>query len=400
MERKISKIIGCSLVLAMIIVSFPSLWAQASSKSNPTTEVFVDEWDIPFLVFLTGAFSAHGADMVWIVNKAAKEINDTGGISGKPIVISTYDTALDPTKTLTAFGKVIDEGALVTIGPIASMEVKAAGPLAVRKGVFFMSMFTSEGITREFLPWNMWVGGTIAARTKHLLDMWLERNPNMKSVVFFVEPKFASWVIQAGKYAEYLKTHGITSLGNIEYTTGQVDVSPLAVKALGKNPDGVILIVNDEPAAKIIKQLIERGFKNPSKILVNTTAITSTFFEVGKGYLDGIYTENSITYDFKPKWQEIQKTFTAAQKGKMISPLSWSFYDAVYMIKACFEQQEITGDPAKVKEERIRIKDYMTNQKDVDGCKMTYDVVDGMGMVPIMLFQVRNNEAVLVEKRR
>jgi hypothetical protein len=71
------------------------------------------------------------------------------------------------------------------------------------------------------------------------------------------------------------------------------------------------------------------------------------------------------------------------------------------MIKAAFENQGITGDPAKLKEERIKIKDYAINQKGFEGLDATYDIVDGLAVgYPSRIFQIQNNEAVLVEEFR
>jgi branched-chain amino acid transport system substrate-binding protein len=337
--------------------------------------------------------------MVWLVNKAKDEINTSGGISGKPIEITTYDTAMDPTKSTRALGDAIDKGALVTIGPIASMEVKGAMPLAVREGIFCMTMLTGEDVATTFLPWNMWVGG-IKEKRADFMDMWAKRNQGMKSVVTFVNPEFSTWVDISKTWTARLEKLGITSLGTVESAAGQLDMGPHVVKALARNPDGFIIILNDDKAAKTMKELVQRGVKDPGKIFVHMTAITPTFFEIGKGYLDGIFTENSTTFKFGPGWQRLVKLYADEHGGKLPSPLTWAYYDAVYMIKACFEREGITGDPAKLKQERIKIKDYMINQKDFPGCKFPFSVVNGMGMIPQYLFRVQNNEAIMVDQIR
>jgi hypothetical protein len=71
----------------------------------------------------------------------------------------------------------------------------------------------------------------------------------------------------------------------------------------------------------------------------------------------------------------------------------------IYMIKAAIEKTGVTGDPAKLKEERIKVRDYAINQKGFKGMDATYDIVNGLAVgYPQRLFQIKNDEAVLVEE--
>ena len=65
------------------------------------------------------------------------------------------------------------------------------------------------------------------------------------------------------------------------------------------------------------------------------------------------------------------------------------------MIKEAIENTEITGDPAKLAEERIKIRDYCRNVKGFKGIQLTLDMTDG---VPTgkgtFLFEIENGEKV------
>ena len=58
--------------------SFPSSGCQQPAPK---------EWTIPFLNSLTGAIASIGEYLEWGAERAAKEINDAGGIKGKPVRI-------------------------------------------------------------------------------------------------------------------------------------------------------------------------------------------------------------------------------------------------------------------------------------------------------------------------
>jgi len=43
------------------------------------------------------------------------------------------------------------------------------------------------------------------------------------------------------------------------------------------------------------------------------------------------------------------------------------YYDVVYAVKEAIEKTGVTGDPGKLKEERLKIRDYIRNLKEFPG---------------------------------
>ena len=48
------------------------------------------------------------------------------------------------------------------------------------------------------------------------------------------------------------------------------------------------------------------------------------------------------------------------------------------MVKEAIENTGVTGDPEKLAEERIKIRDYCRNIKGFEGIQLTWDVKDGV----------------------
>ena len=92
------------------------------------------EWTIPFLNSLTGAIASIGEYLEWGAERAAKEINDAGGIKGKPVRIVGVDTALDPQKGSTEMARLVKD-TLVALGPVPEPVIMAAMPIAVENGM-------------------------------------------------------------------------------------------------------------------------------------------------------------------------------------------------------------------------------------------------------------------------
>ena len=130
-------------------IAFSFLPAGASG-----TEPVVEEWRIPFLAFLTGPYAGFGLQIKWAADEAVREINEQGGIAGRPIVIEYHDTALDPAKAATEMAKVVKKSLLI-YGPIAATTTKAAMPLAVREKAFAMAVACGLGVNLEFHPWTI-----------------------------------------------------------------------------------------------------------------------------------------------------------------------------------------------------------------------------------------------------
>ena len=74
------------------------------------------------------------------------------------------------------------------------------------------------------------------------------------------------------------------------------------------------------------------------------------------------------------------------------------FYDALFMIKDAIEDTGVTGDPAKLAEERLKIRDYVQNVNDFEGLTGTWDVVDGYGYPPMFLFEIQDGDTTLVKE--
>jgi len=180
----------------------------------------------------------------------------------------------------------------------------------------------------------------------------------MKNVVQFVE-NYGAWPGMAKAHVIGLEAAGVNVLKEIEVPTNAVAFGPLVVKALAENPDGIIFAANAEKVAKIILELKSRGWSDNSKILVFSSADDGAFYTTGGDNINGVMIYNYVDPGLDtPRWQAFREDFKADHDGMEPFSLSPNYYDAVYMIKRAIEETGVTGDPAKLKEERILIRDF------------------------------------------
>ena len=358
------------------------------------------EWDIPFLNSLTGAIASIGEYLEWGADRAAKEINDAGGIKGKPVKIIPVDTALDPQKGATEMARLV-KNTLVALGPVPEPVIMAAMPIAVEAGMPSITASTSLEYAQKFFPWTVsWLPST-KDRLAPLVAAWARQFPDMKQVVQFVE-NYGPWPGMADAHEAGLTGLGIKMLDRVEVPSDAVTFGPLVVKALNEKPDGIVFVCKPASAAKLIKELKSRGWKKMDHLLLFSSADAPDLYTTGGKDLNGAEIYNYINTDVNnPRWDAFKKAYEGSHNGEEPPSLSTNYYDAVYMIKDAIEATHATGLPGKLKQERKAIADYMQNIQNFHGILFDWNMKDGVPTnKPTYIFKIENGKKVLVMEVR
>jgi branched-chain amino acid transport system substrate-binding protein len=380
-------------VILSLILFTSSCGQKESEETGPATE-----WKIPYLIFLSGPIAGDAAMHKWLTNQVVEEINSSGGIAGKPVFVEFYDTGMDPPKAASCMAQIIDAKALCLLGPMNGDECKAAMPLAAREGIYAFSGTATDDILRQFKPWILNTSGTVEEEKEYAMPLWVKHVPSVKSIAGIIEPTYTfittTWEAHKSKAEEM----GLKTYNTIEAPSGMLDYSSIAVRAINTGADAFYVACSEENAAKIVKELVDRGV-DPNHIWLWANSMGPVFLKQSKGYNEGLYTGTSPTYSENPKYDEYLKRYMDTHNGEPLKFMSHYNAELLYLIKEIFEAQGITGDPAKLKEERIKIRDYANNKKGFQGLKYIYDIVDGQGVcIPKYLFQIRDGKTILIEK--
>ena len=70
------------------------------------------------------------------------------------------------------------------------------------------------------------------------------------------------------------------------------------------------------------------------------------------------------------------------------------YYNTMIALKLCYEELEITGDPAKLDEEREAIANWFYNSPVIEGCQGEFQWVNGAMMTDALMFRIENGEFV------
>ncbi|NLD35933.1 MAG: amino acid ABC transporter substrate-binding protein [Desulfatiglans sp.] len=386
-------------LMLLFASAFMSLFILTSCGTNePEKSGPASEWKIPFLIFLSGPIAGDAAQHKWLTNQVVDEINSAGGIAGKPLRVEFYDTAMDPPKAASCMAQIIDAKALCLLGPMNGDECKAAMPLAFREGIYAFSGTATDDILKQFKPWILNTSGTVEEEKAYAMPMWIKHVPAVTSIAGIIEPTYTfittTWEAHKAKADEM----GIKTYNTIEAPSGMLDYSSIAVRAINTGATGFYVACSEETAAKVVKELINRNV-NPNHIWLWANSMGPVFLKQSEGFNEGLYTGTSPTYSENPKYDEYLKRYMETHNGEPLKFMCHYNAELLYLIKEAIETQGITGDPAKLKEERIKIRDYANNKKGFKGLKYTYDIVDGQGVcIPKYLYRIEKGQTVLIDK--
>ena len=372
--------------------------AATTTVTAPAPEPpYVSEWILPSLALLGGAWAAYGVEGEWVKDLVAKEINAAGGIRGIPIKRVSYDSGYDTAKAVQQMARILDLKPLVIAGIFGDTPQGAALPMAVKQGVFTLDGNGDPNLFPQNAPWGVSLSPTIEQFTpvaaRHYVKL---HGDEIRSVAIFTNLSSTTIERQADQWKMVLEDAGITVYPYIECPTDLVDFKPVVLKAMGYGADAFINVVGPDQAAKIDIELYKNGIEGWR--IVNYLATNApALYDIGEGYLEDTYTYDLINPYLKTeKWQTFLAEYRAWRKDPEMLPTYYGVYDydILYIIKDAFEAENITGDPAKLTEERIKIRDYINNLAGYDGLQGEFSIVNSTALKPVTFFQIKDNRPI------
>lgn len=95
----------------------------------------------------SGPASVQGEAYARAVELLARQINDAGGILGRPLELQVVDNATDQTEAVTQTQRLVDDGAVAMVGPGTSPTTLAAMDTILSAGIPVVSMGSADAIT-------------------------------------------------------------------------------------------------------------------------------------------------------------------------------------------------------------------------------------------------------------
>jgi len=234
---------------------------------------------------LEGPASALGLGMKIGLEAAFAEVNQAGGVKGRKLVLKSVDDGYEPTKSIEAVKKLLEEDKVFAIaGPVGTPTAAAIQPIATAAGAPFIGAFTGAEFLREpYKPLVMNIRASYFQETEAMVEHLTKDLGASKIAIMYQDDAFGQAGLAGVKKALDKRQMQLAGEGTFERNTVAVKAALLAIKKV--EPQAVIMISPYKPAAefiKLAKQIkLDATFVNIS--FVGSDALAKELGPVGAG---------------------------------------------------------------------------------------------------------------------
>ena len=310
-----------------------------------TLPVLADEaLKVGLITPLTGSVSTFGISVRNAVVMGVEQINEAGGINGRPIELIIYDDKGDATEAANSVRRLIDRDQVVlVIGPVITPCVLAAAPIAQGAGIPLMTptgtgdTITSIGDMIFRAAYKDSFQGETMARFA-----WEKMALKKVAVIYDVANDYSTGVMNAFRQ-KYQELGGeIVSLES--YSTNDNDFSAQLTSIYVRKPEAVFIPDYYSAAGPIIMQARQLGIEVP---LLGIDGWDSP--ELQNELFEGGYFSNHYSpADPRPVVQDFVSAYEAAH-GAEPDALATLAYDAARILLQAISEAGVS-DPAVVKD--------------------------------------------------
>ncbi|RLI05431.1 hypothetical protein DRO26_02215 [Candidatus Bathyarchaeota archaeon] len=240
-------------------IGYDEGYKKGYETAKPAGPVLPEKIKIGSLMALSGFLGPMGQKIKLGVELAVKEINEHGGINGRPVELIMEDTGTNPTQALEAFKKLVEvDGVQVVIGPMASGEVMAIGDYANERHVVVISpSATSPEITTKFPDDYLFrTVGSDALQGKALAEIMLEKGFN-KIAILVLNNAYGIGIEEKAK-----EVLGDKVILTIRYDPTKMDFRTELDQIKNSGADAVLYVGYYEDGRVMFRQALEMGLDN------------------------------------------------------------------------------------------------------------------------------------------
>ncbi len=208
----------------------------------------------------TGAASAFGQEMLRGAETAADEVNATGGVLGKQLVIDQGDDKADPLAAAAAAQKLIGDGAIGVVGPATSAAAIAASTVYEQAGMPMISptandpKLTDRGQRFVFRATGRW------DQEPALIADYLLRTAKKSKIAIVADPSNYGQLMATG-LKQALAASNMTPVLNETIDPTTREFGPLATRIKAAGADGLFYGGYFNDAGNLVKQLGAAGLQ-------------------------------------------------------------------------------------------------------------------------------------------
>ena len=229
---------------------------------------------------LEGPASALGRGMKAGLEAAFAEINKAGGIKGRKLELKSIDDGYEPTKSIEAVKKLLEEDKVFAIaGAVGTPTAAATQPIATAAGAPFIGAFTGAEFLREpYKPLVMNIRASYFQETEAMVEHLTKDLGVSKIAIMYQDDAFGQAGLAGVKKALDKRQMQLAGEGTFERNTVAVKAALLAIRKV--QPQAVIMISPYKPAAEFIK-VAKQIYFNPAFVNISFVGSDALAKELG-----------------------------------------------------------------------------------------------------------------------
>jgi branched-chain amino acid transport system substrate-binding protein len=243
-----------------------------------------DNIRIGFPTPLTGPFAAEAKDQVKSAELAVKQVNDKGGVNGRKVELLVRDDKLNGGEAATRTLELIEKDKVhAIVGSLSSAVQLAVNEVTRARGVLYVSISQSDTINevKDFSKYTFHEALNPTMTTAAVARHSFKKGTKVAHLV--ADYAYGHEMLRGFKRAQ--AAIGAETVGEIMHPFGAADYSTFMPRLRSMRPDILCISNFGRDQANSIKQAVDFGLKQSSKIVVpvllhnQRLAVTPEVFE-------------------------------------------------------------------------------------------------------------------------
>ncbi len=274
------------------------------------TPAVADDVTIGVVVSTTSTYAFVGQPLVNGMRLAADEVTAAGEWGGNTVEILYEDNRSDRQEAIALITRMaLSEEADIVIGPIASSEAMATGPVAVDLQIPMFTTATSPAVL-DAGPYVFKSTETADAYMAPVAEHVVGLAPEDCFLVSIRDNE--GYILQRDVFRGILEEAGVTVAADETVLSSDTDFTALSTLIVNTDADCLFVTAPPEQAANIIIQARQAGL-NPDTILASDSgAGAQNFIDAGGSAVEGTFFPASFVADASESAMAFAKAYEAA----------------------------------------------------------------------------------------
>lgn len=330
--KSFSKKVLSSVFAALMLSAVMTGCNATSSESGDSSDSAV--FKIGAMGPLTGDNASYGISVKQGAQLAVDEINAAGGVEGMTLELLFEDDELDEEKAVSAYNKVMDQGANVIMGAVTTGCCIAVTEESVQDNIL---QITPSGSGLECTQYDncFRVCFTDPMQGRMMAEYIKEQGYSNAAIIYDVSSDYSTGIKDA--FVETFTAAGGTIAAEESFTAGDVDFKTQLTKIKSSGADCLFLPIYYAEVGYISEQAPTVGLSLPYFGCDGWDGVIAQL----DGNTQNIEGAAFLTPFVATSEQQNVKDFVAAYEdayGSTPDQFAADGYDCVYIFKACLEQ--------------------------------------------------------------